>query len=213
MPVTSWSGSKMPAVNLVFHPGAPQEQGPTAVRVRTAGKLFRCDARHWYLKGFTYGPFAPNREGLFLPERHRLMRDFQQIQQLGANAIRLYHTPPRWVLDEALEHDLRVMVDVSWEKHRCFFEDWQATEGARQRIREAARELGDHPGLLAISVANEIPKDVVRFYGQRRVERFVGELVDGVKQTAPDCLATYTNYPSTEFLIPPHVDFYCFNIY
>jgi GT2 family glycosyltransferase len=79
-------------------------------------------------------------------------------------------------------------------------------------VREAA-ELGDHPALLALSVVNEIPRDVVRFYGERRVERFVRDLLDAAKQRAPECLLTYTNYPPTEFLRAGPVDFFCFNVY
>jgi glycosyltransferase involved in cell wall biosynthesis len=116
-------------------------------------------------------------------------------------------------LDEAQEHDLRMLVDVPWEKHRCFFEDWDACQRARRRLRQMAREVGNHPAVLAISVANEIPVDVIRFYGPQRVGRFVEELLDSVKQAAPECLATYVNFPTTEFLQPAGQDFYCFNVY
>ncbi|MEO6434788.1 MAG: hypothetical protein ABIP55_03365, partial [Tepidisphaeraceae bacterium] len=75
-----------------------------ASRVRVSGKFFQLNGRKWYLKGLTYGPFAPNSEGLFLPERDRLRSDFVQIRELGANCIRVYHRPPQWVLDDALEH-------------------------------------------------------------------------------------------------------------
>ena len=64
--------------------------------------------------------FAPNRARLHLPESEQMRADFAQIRALGGNCARVYHRPPRWVLDLALEHDLRVFVDVPWEKHRCF---------------------------------------------------------------------------------------------
>ena len=184
-----------------------------AARVRIDGRLFRVGARDWYLKGFTYGPFRPNRDGQHLPERVRMLEDFAHLRQLGANAIRLYHRPDVALLDDALEHDLRVLIDVPWEKHRCFFEDWDAQENAIRQVRKTARELGRHPGVFAISVANEIPHDIVRFYGAERVERFIEKLVDTAKDQAPDCLVTYTNYPSTEFLAPRNLDFYCANVY
>lgn len=185
----------------------------SASRVRVCGKFFELDGRKWYLKGLTYGPFAPNSEGLFLPERKILHADFKQIRSLGANCLRLYHRPPLWVLDEALEQDLRVFVDVPWDKHRCFFEDWSAQRAARDEVRRTAGELGDHPALFAISVANEIPSDIVRFYGRDRVARFVDMLIDTAKQAAPDCPVTFANYPSTEFLRPVAGDFVCFNVY
>jgi O-antigen biosynthesis protein len=182
-------------------------------RVRIDGRLFRVDDRDWYVKGFTYGPFAPNRDGQYLPERHRLLADFAQMRNLGCGAIRLYHAPPREFLDDALAHGIRVLLDVPWEKHRCFFEDWSSQQDAIAAVRKTARQLGTHPGTFAISVANEIPHDIVRFYGARRVEKFIENLVEVVKEEAPDCLATYTNYPSTEFLHPRNLDFYCANVY
>lgn len=187
--------------------------GITTGRVSASGKFFQADGQKWYLKGLTYGPFAPGERELYLPVRSRVRSDFAQIRSLGANCIRVYHRPPAWLLDDALENGLRVFVDVPWEKHRCFFEDWSARQTALRQVRHAARELGAHPGLFAISVANEFPCDVVRFYGQARIGRFVDELIDTVKQDAPDCLATFANYPTTEFLRPGACDFHCFNVY
>ena len=117
-------------------------------RVRAAGKLFSLAANPWLVKGLTYGPFQPNSAGEFLPERARLAADFARIRGMGANAFRVYHVPSPEVLDEALRHDLRVMVDVPWEKHRCFLEDWSAQEDARRRVRRAAREIGGHPAVF-----------------------------------------------------------------
>ncbi|HUG70074.1 MAG TPA: hypothetical protein VMM76_20155, partial [Pirellulaceae bacterium] len=138
-------------------------------RVVTCGKFLQLSGQRWFVRGFSYGPFAPNNDGEHLPERSQVCRDFAHMRELGANSFRVYFPPPEWLLDLALEHDLRVFVDVPWEKHRCFFEDWDAQQRAVQRVRETARTLGDHPALFAISVANEIPVDIIRFYGHRRV--------------------------------------------
>jgi GT2 family glycosyltransferase len=191
-----------------FTDSAPVELG----RVRVAGKLFRLGSATWQVKGLTYGPFAPN-HNQYLPERPRVLSDFAHMRRLGANCVRVYHVPTPAFLDDALDSGLRVFVDIPWEKHRCFMEDWAAQEEARRRVRATARQIGAHPGVFALSVANEIPKDVVRFYGAQRVVRFVEELLDAVKQEVPECLVTYTNYPSTEFLVPARQDFYCANVY
>jgi len=182
-------------------------------RISISGKLFSLGASKWYVKGLIYGPFAPNSDGLALPERPRLLKDLAHIRDLGGNCIRLYTPPPLSLLDDALEHGLRVMIDVPWEKHRCFFEDWSSQQDASERVRKTARELGSHAAVFSISVGNEIPHDIVRFYGARRVEAFIDQLLDCAKQEAPECLMTYSNYPSTEFLNPSHIDFYCANIY
>ena len=182
-------------------------------RISISGKLFNLGTSKWYVKGLIYGPFAPNSDGLALPERPRLLKDLANIRDLGGNCIRLYTPPPLSLLDDALERGLRVMIDVPWEKHRCFFEDWSSQQDAFERVRKTAQELGSHAGVFSISVANEIPHDVVRFYGARRVEVFVDQLLDCARQEAPQCLMTYSNYPSTEFLNPSRIDFYCANIY
>jgi glycosyltransferase involved in cell wall biosynthesis len=182
-------------------------------RVRVSGKFFRTGSEKWYARGLCYGPFASNGNGDFLPEPRQLRDDFAHIRKLGGNCVRVFYPPPAWLLDEAAAQELRVFVDVPWEKHRCFFEDWEALERARHRVRDTARVVGRHPGVFAISVANEIPADVIRFYGRKRVGQFVGELLDSVKQEAPECLVTYVNFPTTEFFEPETVDFYCFNVY
>ena len=197
----------------VVRPRATPVEASRAERVHVSGKLFRAGDDDWYLKGFTYGPFKPNGQGDHLPEPHRLCADLAEMRQLGCNAVRLYHPPPMQFLDLAAEHRIRVMIDVPWEKHRCFFEDWSAQRGAVEAVERAARDLGAHPAVFAISVANEIPHDVVRFYGAARVGRFIERLVEAAKARAPGCLVTYTNYPSTEFLAPRNLDFYCANVY
>src|SRR5262245_25931897 len=71
-------------------------------RVRIDGRLFRVATNDWYLKGFTYGPFKPNRAGEHLPERVHMLEDFKRLRDLGCNAIRLYHRPGVALLDDAL---------------------------------------------------------------------------------------------------------------
>ncbi len=184
-----------------------------ARRVEVSGKFLRAGTDKFFVKGLSYGPFAPNDDDEPFPPRDRLRRDFTHMRALGANTIRIYYPPPVWLLDEALDHGLRVFIDVPWEKHRCFFEDWEAMERARDRVRQTARDLGTHPAVFAISVVNEIPVDVVRFQGRRRVERFIEELIGIVKQEASECLATFVNFPTTEFLEVQGCDFACFNVY
>jgi O-antigen biosynthesis protein len=182
-------------------------------RPTVAGKYLRLGTEKFFVKGFSYGPFAANRDGEPLPERAQVRRDFAHIRELGGNTIRVYFPPPEWLLDEAHDHGLFVFIDVPWEKHRCFFEDWEAMERARDRVRQTARESGNHPAVLAISVVNEFPVDVVRFQGRRRVEHFIEELLMIAKEEAPTCLVTFVSFPTTEFLQVRGSDFACFNVY
>jgi len=113
-------------------------QVSSGVRVERSGKFFRLGSEHWYLKGVTYGPFVPNTAGLHLPESDQLQQDLAAIRRMGANALRVYHVPPVEFLDAAASQGLRVLVDVPWEKHRCFFEDWTARRAAQRRRRITA---------------------------------------------------------------------------
>ena len=186
---------------------------PQTPRVKLSGKFFRLADDKFYVNGFSYGPFANNSQGEPLPERAQVRSDFAHMRELGANTIRVYFPPPTWLLDEALAQGLFVFIDIPWEKHRCFFEDWNALERARERVRLTARELGNHPAVFALSVVNEFPVDIVRFYGQKRVARFVEELLAIAKKESPNCLVTFVNYPTTEFIEAKGCDFACFNVY
>src|SRR5207249_5771317 len=47
----------------------------------------------------------------------------------------------------------------------------------------------------------------------RKVERYLERLYRIVKEEDPDGLVTYVNYPTTEYLRLPFLDFVCFNVY
>jgi glycosyltransferase involved in cell wall biosynthesis len=182
-------------------------------RVRRDGKFFRLGDEKFYVKGVTYGPFKPGADGLPLPDRAQAQRDFQQMLELGANCLRIYHTPPVWFLDLAQEMGLKIFLDVAWPKNLTFVGDEDLTRQARDAVRNAARACGNHPAVLAISVVNEIPSDIVRYVGRRKIVEFVDDLVMTAKSEAPDCLVTFANYPTTEYVNARCVDFVCFNVY
>jgi len=177
------------------------------------GKFFRLGGRRLQLQGVTYGPFRPDAHGVTFASPAQTARDFDQIVELGANLLRVYYPPPAWFLDLAQEHGLKVLVDVPWSKHLCFLDTAQAQAGAREAVRQAVRSSAGHPAVFAYSLVNEIPPDVVRWSGARRVETFIDELVEVAKGVDPDCLCTFTNFPPTEFLHPQTIDWVCFNVY
>jgi len=53
----------------------------------------------------------------------------------------------------------------------------------------------------------------VRWQGRGRVERFLERLYRAAKSEDPGGLVTYVNYPSTEYLRLPFLDFVSFNVY
>jgi GT2 family glycosyltransferase len=186
---------------------------PSRPRVSVDGKFFRLGERKFYVKGVAYGPFAPNAEGERFASPERTAADFAQIRELGANLVRVYHVPGRWFLDLAAEHKLWVLIDIPWNQHRCFLDTPQAREEARAAVRRAVFACAHHPAVLAFSIANEIPSDVVRWSGAQAVADFLDELIGEAKRVDPDCLCTYSNFPPTEFLRPAALDFICFNLY
>jgi hypothetical protein len=161
----------------------------------------------------TYGPFAPDPRGQSFPAPGRVRNDFERMQEAGINAIRTYHVPPEWLLEQAEEHRVRVLIDVPWSKHLCFLHGRRAREEARKAVQGAARLGGRFDAVLAYGIGNEIPADIVRWHGARRVERFLRELVDAARQVDPEGLVTYGNYPSTEYLELSFLDFATFNVY
>jgi glycosyltransferase involved in cell wall biosynthesis len=182
-------------------------------RVRVDGKFFRVGERKFAAKGVAYGPFAPREGGDCFPTPELTARDFGQIVELGANLIRVYTSPPRWLLDAALQHGLRVLIDIPWGKNRCFLDSTRTRQEARESVRRTVRDSCGHAAVFAYSVVNEIPPDIVRWSGFARVTDFIEELVNIAKEEDPDCLCTFANYPPTEFLRPQNLDFFCFNVY
>jgi GT2 family glycosyltransferase len=182
-------------------------------RAQVDGKFFARKAQRLHIHGVTYGPFAPAAHSDPFPDSDRVRADFAAMRAGAINSIRTYHLPPAWLLDLADEQGMQVFVDVPWRKHVCFLESVQAEREARQAVRAAAERGRSHPCLLAYSIGNEIPPEIVRWSGRKRVERFLRELLDVAKQADPGCLVTYASYPPTEYLDLSFLDFATFNVY
>jgi GT2 family glycosyltransferase len=186
---------------------------PATGRVRLDGQAFAVGGRRLPISGVTYGPFALNSSGEPLPETSCAAADFDRMQHAGINAVRTYHVPPGWLLDLADERGMHVLIDVPWRKHLCFLEGRAARAEARAAVRAAAKLGTSHGSVFAYSIGNEIRPDVVRWYGARRVERFLAELGDVARQTDSAGLVTYASYPPTEYLDVSFLDFATFNVY
>jgi glycosyltransferase involved in cell wall biosynthesis len=193
--------------------GRQRQTQPRTNRVRRDGKFFRLGEQKFYVKGVTYGPFAPDSTGHPLPSPEQVARDFTQILDLGGNCIRIYHCPPPWFMDLAQQMGLKIFLDIAWAKNLTFVGDKDLTTQAHEAVRSAAHSCGNHPALFAISVVNEIPSEIVRYVGRNKIEEFVEDLVEIAKAEAPDCLITFANFPTTEYIQPRNVDFVCFNVY
>ncbi len=182
-------------------------------RVHVHGKLFARGGERLYLRGVTYGPFASDREGRPFPTRKRVCDDLASMQALGADSIRLYHVPPEWLLDLVDERGMTIFMGIPWPTHVCFLGSRRDRAEARRSVRLAAEAGRSHPSSLAYNIGNEIPTDIIRWHGTRRVARFLAELRDVAKQADPDGLVSYASYPPTEYLDLSFLDFVTFNVY
>src|SRR2546430_10801686 len=162
-------------------------EASSRLRVSVDGKFFRLGDKKFYVKGVTYGPFAPNAAGQAFGSPEQTERDFQKIRQLEANLVRVYHVPGKWFLDLAAQHELKVLIDIPWNKQLCFLDSAEHRAAACDAVRRAVYSCARHPAVFAFSVANEIPPDVVRWSGARPVSDFIDELISEAKRVDGDC--------------------------
>src|SRR5258708_32456086 len=181
-------------------------------RPRAGGKFLFLGDEKFYVRGVTYGTFRPDESGSeFKPAT--VSADFGRISANGANAIRTYTVPPQWFLDLAGENNLRVMVGVPWEQHVTFLDDRTHIRSIEDRVRQAVQSCAGHPSVLCYAIGSEIPSSIVRWYGRRRVEKFLERLYRVAKIEDAAALVTYVNYPTTEYLDLPFLDIVSFNVY
>jgi O-antigen biosynthesis protein len=187
--------------------------GVALPRPKVQGKFLYAGGEKLYLRGVTYGTFRPGADGSEYPHPARVAADFRQMAANGINSVRTYSVPPRYLLDTAARYGLRVLIGLPWEQHVAFLAEQSRVRSIEQRVREGVRACVGHPAVLGYAVGNEIPASIVRWHGRRRVERFLRRLAKAVRGEDPGCLVTYVNFPTTEYLQLPFLDFQCFNVY
>lgn len=191
---------------------------PVTTPVHTDGKHLRLGSERFVVKGVTYGSFLPRADGARYPHPRRLGRDLEAMAGLGLNTVRTYDVPPPELFTMAGEIGLKVLAGVDYR-------DWRdapwTDRASRRRIERAGRtaieglfdRLDDRSTLLGVSVGNEVPADLVRFHGRTAVEDTLSDLVGRVHAIDPSVLATYTNYPTTEYLRVDDQDLITFNVF
>ncbi len=182
-------------------------------RPQIKGKFLYKGNKKLWIRGVTYGTFRPDASGDQFPPAEVAQQDLAQMALHGFNTIRTYTVPPTWFLDLAQQHGLSVMVGLPWEQHILFLDEKQRIESIEGRVREGVVSCARHPAVLAYAIGNEIPSSIVRWYGRAKIERFLKRLYSIVKSVDPEGLVTYVNYPTTEYLQLPFLDFVCFNVY
>jgi GT2 family glycosyltransferase len=190
-----------------FYTGAPASAPSDGLGLD--GALVR---QKFFVRGVTYGTFAPNDRGGY-PSPSQVAVDFARMREANINTLRIYTEPPAYLLDEAHRHGLQVIVGLAWTQHVCFLDDPSLAQSIRESVRESVRRLKDHPAVFAIALGNEIPAAIVRWHGKEAIEQFLHDLYLDVKAEAPRTLCTYVNFPPTDYLDLPFLDFVCFNVF
>jgi GT2 family glycosyltransferase len=185
----------------------------SAARPSAPGKFLYVGDQKLWVRGVTYGTFRPSAGGLMYPAPSVVRRDFSHIAAAGFNSVRTYTAPPVWLLDIAADFGLRVMAGLWWPQHVTFLDRRRRARSIERALSATVRQYGGHPALLAISIGNEIPAPIVRWHGARAIERHLRNLYDAAKHADPGALVTYVNYPTTEYLELPFLDFVSFNVY
>jgi GT2 family glycosyltransferase len=197
--------------SIAVSPSPARRLAPGKLDAR--GKFFFSGDEKVLLRGVTYGPFPPDASGIQFPARPTVESDFALMAELGANTVRTFIPPPPWLLDAAAERGLRLLIGIPWAQHVCFLDSRELRVAIRGAVAETVRACRDHRAVAAYLVGNEIPPDIVRWYGPKRIAAFVRELVAVAKNVDPRSLVGYANFPSTEYLETDSTDFLAFNVY
>ncbi len=187
-------------------------------RVRVDGKFFQRGGQRFDVRGVTYGTFRSRGDGALYPERAQAKLDFVAMRDAGFTTVRTYTSPPDDLIDLAADCSLQLLAGV-------FYPDWRYLVGssrrqqrriareARAEVRREARRLAGREQVMALTLGNEVPADVVRWLGTEVVANTIRELADVVRDEDPEQLVTYANYPTAEYLPLETLDFLVFNVF
>jgi glycosyltransferase involved in cell wall biosynthesis len=170
------------------------------------------------MRGVTYGSFRHRGDGAPFPDSVQIKQDLCDIVEAGFNTVRTYDMPPPELIDIAAECGLKLIVGLQYDDWRQFGESSSlrrhaVLEAGRRAVAGALERCVARPEILAISVGNEVPADLVRLHGSGNVEHVLSSLMAEIHEADRDMLATYSNFPTTEYLQIEGQDLACFNIF
>ena len=106
-------------------------------KVEVGGKFLTAGGKPFFLRGVTYGPFAPQPDGSEYKTPAVVDRDFARMAAGGFNTVRTYTVPPTWLLDIAYSYGLRVFIGVPWEQHVTFLDTKAQRRSIVKRVEQA----------------------------------------------------------------------------
>lgn len=175
-------------------------------RWQVDGKFFRVQGRRVAMKCITFGPFPGGYS-------RAMLADLPRVADCGANAIRVYEMPDETLLDAAAAAGLAVFAGLRWGQGMNFRDEPRHFTAAKVALEQGLASIADHPALVGVYVANEIPADMVRWMGPAFVRDSLEQLISLGRTLAPQLLFAYANYPSTEYVEPENADFTAFNVF
>lgn len=181
--------------------------------VRVRAKFFFEGDKKFFIKGVTYGPFAPDANGEYFGTPESVAKDLDLMVEAGVNLVRIYYVPPRWFLDLCAARGIRALISIPWAEHLEFLRDSKIRREAERAVHEGVLKNAGHPAVFGYLVGNEIPTTMVRWLGARQVTEFVERLINIGREADPKALFSYASYPPTEYLLPQNSDFVTFNVY
>ena len=164
--------------------------GDVADRIRVDGKFFAAGDERFPFRGVTYGTFAPRADGAHFPPRSVIERDLAAMREVGFTVLRTYTAPPDDLLEIAGEQGMRVLAGVFYPDWRYLLggsrrEQWRVGRDARREVRATVRRLVGDPRVLGLSLGNEVPADVLRWYGIDAVADPLRGLVEIAREEDP----------------------------
>jgi hypothetical protein len=168
-----------------------------------------------WIKGVTYGSISPPADGHQFPDfPRRVERDFAQMCEAGINTVRVLHGSAAL----AARTSRNGTGSRSWsgclgKQHDRRF--WTTCTGELDCRGVCARcaELRGIPRSFCYASATKSPPRSSAGTAGAVVERFIERLYRFAKKEDPGALVTYVNFPTTEYLRLPFLDFHCFNVY
>ena len=175
------------------------------------------------IKGVTYDLKYPKISHYSQVPRGVFEKDFKLMKEAGVNTIRLYATPPEFILDLADKYGINVIVAVVFPGDWTDFSSpYQLQALKREALRNINRDI-DRECIYAWSIWNDAPwtygsgrGDVIKAYGEETVTSFLRELYETVKKRdplRPVTAATLTVSEESKRLGADFLDILGYNVY
>jgi glycosyltransferase involved in cell wall biosynthesis len=120
--------------------------------VRVRAKFFFEGDKKFFVKGVTYGPFAPDAEGEHFGNPEKAARDLDMMCEAGINLVRIYYVPPRWFLDLCAARGIRALISIPWAEHLEFLNNSKIRNEAKKAIRDGVAKNAGHPAVFGRAI-------------------------------------------------------------